>query len=85
MSNTVEVGRYGRITLPKDIRERLGIHEKTRMIIREKNKQIILIPVTTYENPTEALYGSVKLEPPVDDPKQTARQHIRKKVQERIQ
>ena len=81
MSQTVKVGRYGRITLPKDIRERLGIHENTRLIIREKNKQIILIPVTTYEKPTEALYGSVKLEPIVDDPKQTVHQHLHTKLQ----
>ena len=81
MSQTVKVGRYGRITLPKDIRERLGIHETTRLIIREKTKQIILIPVTTYEKPTEAIYGSVKLEPLLDDPKQTVRQHLHTKLQ----
>jgi len=80
MSDTVEVGRYGRITLPKDVRQRHGIREKTRIIIRERENQIILIPVATYENPTDALYGSVELSPPVDDPKATARAHIREKA-----
>jgi AbrB family looped-hinge helix DNA binding protein len=80
MSNTVEVGRYGRITLPKEVRQRHGIREKTRIIIRERGSQIILIPVVTYENPTDALYGSVELSPPVDDPKEAARSYMREKA-----
>jgi len=80
MTDTLEVGRYGRIILPKDIRQRHGIREKTRLIIRERGDQIILIPVATYEKPTEALYGSVDLTPPADDPKETARRHLHRKA-----
>lgn len=82
MSHTLEVGRYGRIILPKDIRQRHGIREKSRLIVRERGNQIILIPVAVYENPTEAMYGSVDLTPPVDDPKETARRHLHKKALE---
>lgn len=82
MTDTLEVGRYGRIILPKDIRQRHGIREKTRLIIRERGDQIILIPVATYEYPTEALYGSVDLTPQVDDPKETARSHLHRKALE---
>ncbi|MBD3173162.1 AbrB/MazE/SpoVT family DNA-binding domain-containing protein [Candidatus Bathyarchaeota archaeon] len=82
MSDTVEVGKYGRITLPKDLRQRHGIQEKSRIIIRERENQIILIPVTAYDNPTDALYGSVKLAPPVDDPKAEARRYLRGKALE---
>jgi len=81
MSDTLEVGRYGRIILPKDVRLRHGIREKSRLIVRERGNQIILIPVATYDNPTEALYGSVDLTPSVDDPKETARRHLHRKAQ----
>jgi len=80
MSDTVEVGRFGRITLPKELRNRHGIREKTRIIIRERGDQIILIPVASYENPTDELYASVKFSSPVDDPKAEARRYIREKV-----
>lgn len=82
MSDTVEVGRFGRITLPKDLRNRHGIREKTRIIIRERGDQIILIPVASYDNPTDALYASVKFTTPVDDPKAEARRLIRDRLRE---
>jgi AbrB family looped-hinge helix DNA binding protein len=78
MSDTVEVGKHGRITLPKELRQRHSIRENTRLIVRERGNQIILIPVKHYENPTDALYGSVKFTHPVDDPKAVARAHVRK-------
>lgn len=74
--DTLKVGRHGRITLPKDIRQRHGISEGTRLIIREQGNQITLTPITTHENPTEAPYGSAPLTPPVNDPKETARRHL---------
>ena len=33
-----------------------------------------------YEKPTEALYGSVKLDKPIDELKRVAREHVRKKL-----
>ena len=79
MSDAVEVGKYGRITLPKELRQRHGIRENTRLIVREHGNQIILIPVDSYEHPTDALYSSIQFTQPVDDPKAVARAHIRKR------
>ena len=54
------------------------------MIIQDYKGQIILVPVTTYEKPTEALYDSVKAEFPIEEPKELARTHIRKKLIEEL-
>ena len=78
----VEVGKDGRIVLPKGVRERYGVTEKTRLLIREREGEIAFIPVTRYDGPTEALYGSVKARKPVDSPKDVARGHIRRKLAE---
>ena len=81
---SVEVGKYGRIVLPKEIREKYGVGERSRLIIREREGEIVLIPVRRYEKPTEALYGSVKLERPIEEPKQVAREHVRRKLVEEM-
>lgn len=79
---SVEIGRYGRIILPKKIREKYGLKEGFRCIIIEFMGQIILLPVKKYGNPTEALYGSVKLDKPIEEPKHVAREYVRKKLVE---
>ena len=81
---SVEVGKYGRIVLPKEIREKYGVGERSRLIIRQREGEIVLIPVRRYEKPTEALYGSVKLERPIEEPKQVAREHVRRKLVEEM-
>lgn len=81
---SVEVGKYGRIVLPKDLREKYAVEEGSRIIIRERNGEIVFIPVRKYDKPTEALFGSVKLEKPVDEPKEAAREYIRKKLLEEL-
>jgi AbrB family looped-hinge helix DNA binding protein len=78
----VEVGKEGRIVLPKEIRERRGIGEKTRIIVRERQGEIVLIPVKRYVEPTRSLLGSVKVSEPIDDPKRLAREHAAKKALE---
>jgi AbrB family looped-hinge helix DNA binding protein len=82
---SVEVGKYGRIILPKQFRDKYGVHEGARLIVTEFNGSICLVPVKIYEKPTEALYGAVKLEKPVDEPKHLAREYIRKKLTEDLQ
>ena len=82
---TVEVGKYGRIVLPKKLRQKYGINEGIHLIITEYMGHICLVPVKTHEKPTEALYGSVKLEKPIDEPKHLAREHMRKQLTEGIQ
>ncbi|MDP2900656.1 MAG: AbrB/MazE/SpoVT family DNA-binding domain-containing protein [Candidatus Bathyarchaeota archaeon] len=80
----VEVGKEGRIVLPKDIRDRNNIEEKTRIIVRERKGEIILTPVKKYREPTNALLGSLPLEEPLDEPKELARRHVREKALERL-
>lgn len=82
---SVEVGKYGRIVLPKRLRQKYGVHEGIRLIITEYAGHICLVPVETHEKPTEALYGSVDLAKPIDEPKQLAREYIRKKLVEDFQ
>jgi len=80
MPDFIKVGKFGRITLPKELRNRHGIREKTRIIIRERGDQIILIPVASYAHPTDELYASVKITTPIDDPKAEARGYIRDRL-----
>jgi AbrB family looped-hinge helix DNA binding protein len=80
----VEVGKEGRIVLPKEIREKKEIEEKTRIIVRERQGEIVLIPIKRYSKPTQSLLGSVKVEEPVDDPKRLAREHAARKASEGI-
>ncbi len=80
----VEVGKEGRIVLPKDIRDRNEIEEKTRVIVRERMGEIVLIPVKRYAKPTEALIGSLSLEESLDDPKELARKDAREKAIKRL-
>jgi AbrB family looped-hinge helix DNA binding protein len=85
MCLSVEVGRYGRIVLPKQLREKYGVQEGFRLIVTEFMGRICLVPVKTYETPTEALFGSVRLEKPLEEPKQVAKEYIRKKLAEDMQ
>jgi AbrB family looped-hinge helix DNA binding protein len=84
MSLTVEVGRCGRLILPKNIREKCGVKEGSRLIAVGFEGRIILVPVKVYDKPTEALYRSVELERLVDEPKSVARAYIREKIAEGI-
>lgn len=79
-SLSVEVGKYGRIVLPKEVRDKYYVSEGSRLIIREREGEIVLVPVRKYDKPTEALYGSVRLEKPVEEPKKVARKYIRRKL-----
>jgi AbrB family looped-hinge helix DNA binding protein len=80
----VEVGKEGRIVLPKEIREKKEIEEKTRIIVRERRGEIVLIPVKRYTKPTKSLLGSIKPSETIDDPKTIAREHASKKALEGI-
>jgi AbrB family looped-hinge helix DNA binding protein len=82
---SVEVGKYGRIVLPKKLREKYGIQEGFRLIVTESKGCICLIPVKNYQKPTVALFGSLKTAKPIDEPKTFAREFIRKKLLEDMQ
>jgi AbrB family looped-hinge helix DNA binding protein len=82
---SVEVGKYGRIVLPKKVRQKYGVQEGVRLLITESDGYLCLVPVKTYEKPTEALYGSISIDMPLDEPKQVAREHIRRKLLDDLQ
>ena len=42
---SVEVGKYGRIILPKRLRQKYGVKEGFRLIITDFMGQILLLPV----------------------------------------
>ncbi|MGB9915493.1 MAG: AbrB/MazE/SpoVT family DNA-binding domain-containing protein [Candidatus Bathyarchaeales archaeon] len=79
---SVEVGKYGRIVLPKEIRDKHKINEGSRFIVRERFGEIVLVPVRRYAQPTDALYRSIQLDKPVEEPKKVAREHIKRKLTE---
>jgi AbrB family looped-hinge helix DNA binding protein len=79
---SVEVGKYGRIILPKRVREKYGVHEGVRLVVTEYRGSICLVPVRVYGKPTEALFGAVKSREPVEEPKRMARAYVRKKLVE---
>jgi AbrB family looped-hinge helix DNA binding protein len=78
----VEIGRYGRLVLPKTLREKYGIEEGSKLVISGMEDRIELLPVKTYQKPTKSLYGSIRLEKPVDEPKKVARDHVRERLSE---
>ena len=82
---SVEVGKYGRIILPKKIRKKYGVDEGLKLIVTESMGRICLVPIRTYSKPTDALYGSIKAEIPIEEPKTFAREFIRKKLIEDMQ
>ena len=82
---SVEIGKYGRIVLPKELRDKYNVKEGSRLIIRDYGGQIILLPVATYEKPTQALHNSIKVDQPIKEPKETARTHIKKKLIEELE
>jgi AbrB family looped-hinge helix DNA binding protein len=79
---SVEVGKYGRIILPQKIRKKYGVHEGFRLIVTESMGRICLVPVKSYSKPTDALYGSIKVDKPIEEPKTFAREFVRKKLLE---
>jgi AbrB family looped-hinge helix DNA binding protein len=82
MSDYVVIGKHGRIVLPKEVRGRYGLDVGSRLIIREREGGILLIPVRRYDRPTEALYASIRLDKPLDEPKRVAREYVRRRLVE---
>jgi len=50
------------ITIPKDVREALGLEAGDRLYIAREGGKLVLRPLPKVRNPTEKLYGSVKSE-----------------------
>ena len=82
MATDIVVGKEGRVVLPKKIRDRYGVKEGDRILVREFGSQIILIPVDRYDKPTKALHGSIRTRKKIDEPKEFARNYMRRKLAE---
>jgi AbrB family looped-hinge helix DNA binding protein len=54
---SVTVRHKGQITLPADIRQKLGLQEGQRLLVEERNDRIILTRPEDYDDP---LYGIFK-------------------------
>jgi AbrB family looped-hinge helix DNA binding protein len=82
---SIDVGKYGRIALPKQIRKKYCLNEGCRLIVTESMGRICLTPVKVYEKPTKSLFGSLKINEPIDEPKTLAREFMRKKLLDDMQ
>ncbi len=75
MTNSIHVGKSGKIVLPKEIRDKYGI-EKNSLIVRQCKEETILVPIIKHKNPIEALSDSIHLEEPINKPWEVIRGHL---------
>ena len=67
-----------RVTLPRELRKRLGITSGSRLEAEQKGREIIIRPIVPVKNPTDAIWGLVA--GVVDrNPKRRAREAITKR------
>lgn len=50
-----------RVTLPRDMRERLGIASGSKLEVEQRGDEIIIRPAVPTKNPTQAIWGSHQL------------------------
>ena len=65
----MKVLQKGKVTIPADIREALGVDEGDYVTMELQAGHVVVSPVGTMENPTEAISGlvsGVSLEEPMD-------------------
>ena len=83
MGTQVRVLQKGKITIPAEIRERLGIKEGDILTLEVLGGRIVLLPPRTVLNPTRALNGlaeGISLEKPLEEElKRAAALRIEKK------
>lgn len=84
MGAQVRVLQKGKITIPAEIRERLGIKEGDVLTLEISGGKIVLLPPRTVLNPTKVLDGLVEdisLKKPVEEElKRTTAARIEKKL-----
>ena len=59
MTKTKISSKY-QLTLPKEVREGLGIEAGDELYVMREGDRIVLKPLPTTKEPTKFLYGSVK-------------------------
>lgn len=77
---TSKVSVGGRVVIPKEIREKLGIKSGDEVTISLEGRTIKIIP-EGIKKPVEKLYGSVKVKPE-ESPKEVAREWVQKKTKD---
>lgn len=84
MSEQVKVLQKGKITIPADIRQKLGIDEGDYVKLQIIENRLVLFPPNTVPNPTELLSGlaeGVQVKEPVKkELRKAAATRIRKKM-----
>jgi len=89
LGEQVKVLQKGKITIPADIREKLGIDEGDYVNLQIVNNKLVLFPPNTVPNPTELLTGlaeGVKVKEPLkQELRKAAAARITKKASRTIQ
>ena len=60
MGEQVKVLQKGKITIPADIRQKLGINEGDCVTLEIIDNRVVILPPNTVPNPTELLRGLAK-------------------------
>ena len=60
MGEQVKVLQKGKITIPANIRQKLGINEGDCVTLEIINNKVVILPPNTVPNPTELLDGLAK-------------------------
>ena len=60
MGEQVKVLQKGKITIPADIRQKLGINEGDCVTLKIIGNKVVILPPNTVPNPTELLDGLAK-------------------------
>jgi AbrB family looped-hinge helix DNA binding protein len=61
------VSEKGQITVPKRLRERLGIHPGDRLELVEDAGRIVATKTVPDDDPVDAVYGILSLDPSTDE------------------
>ena len=76
-----EIQQGGRLTIPKEIREKFGLVEGTVVKITTRDGIIEIEPPARLSN----LLGLVKTDSPSDDPKGLAREHLKSRLSKEVE
>jgi len=60
LGEQVKVLQKGKITIPADIRQKLGIEEGDYVKLQIIDNKVVILPSNTVQNPTELLTGLAK-------------------------
>lgn len=56
----VKLSSKYQITIPKDIREKIGLEAGDKLFVSQEGDKIILSTISKVKSPTKLLYGSIK-------------------------